>query len=63
LLIWLNSSNEQGVTNEYKNLFASHAENNMDDLLQHVHPKVSADMIRSLLSAFTEEEVSKAWMQ
>jgi len=47
------------ITNEYKNLFASHAGNNMDDLLQHVHPKVSADMNRSLLSAFTEEEVKQ----
>jgi len=45
--------------NKYKILFTSHAGSNMDDLLQHVHPKVSADMNRSLLSAFTEEEVKQ----
>lgn len=47
------------IANFYKDLFTSHAGSHMEDLLQHVLPRVSDEMNEMLMRPFTEEEIKQ----
>ena len=54
---------EQMAKEFYNNLFASKGVANMEQVLDHVPHKVTADMNASLNAPYTEEEVKRALFQ
>lgn len=48
------------ITNYYKSLFLSHAGQRVNEVLQHVSPRVTQDMNHMLTQEYTDEEIKRA---